>query len=484
MKKSIKIAAIVLLIAAAAAGTAFYMTMPTPVRMTEIQAGTAELSFTEQGIVTAENTVMVFPVTQGEINGLYVREGQQVRAGDPIASVTHDTLIAQLNQVHSGIRSLEAQIANVDVEDAAMRQNLTASRNSLQGELRSINAQATQADRAFTDHTEALTEQLRIQQVLIDQHQSELSRVRENFERVEVLHNSGVATLSEFEAASASLTAAQTQLETAQGQYAVIAAGAGQSGTAHFEGIRASINAQISGITQQLAQDTTGAARAHLEALKEIEESRAWQLMLEIENTTITAPVDGIITTLHAANTNIIAPTAPVAEITVPGSLSVDVFVSTQDINSIREGDTVRHTLRQRMGDTYCYGTITEIENTAVVRMTALGVEERKVNVRTAPSIVEPLIGIGYAVDVTFYLFREENRITVPRTAVFRRGGQDFVWAVRGGSEGTVQAVPITTGLELRTDIVIESGLNIGDFVVNDANNPALSDGARVTNEH
>ena len=484
MKKPIKYALIGLIILAIAAGSIYYMMLPLPVRMTQIIPQAAELSFTEQGIVAAESTILVFSAAQGELNNLYAQEGQQVQAGDALLSVDDTSLRLRLDQVQSGIRSLEAQLANVDVEDASMRRNLLSARGSLQGELQAINAQAAQSDLALVNQTEALNEQMRIQQVLIDQHKSELNRIQENFNRVETLHHSGVATLSEFETALSAVTAAETQLEAAYGQMAVIASGIGISSAEHFEGIRTSINAQVYGINQQLAQDTTTAARAHFEALIAVEEANAAQILREIENAVVTAPAGGIVTILHAQNTNFVSAAAPVAEITVPGSLFVEVYVSTQDVNGIKIGDRVRLTLRQRTGDIWDWGTVSKIDTTAVVRLSALGIEERKVRVfiaRDSPPDT-PWLGIGFAVDVTFYVYREENRITVPRTAIFRVDGQDMVWRVQGYS-GPVNPVLVETGMELRTDVVIESGLIEGDFVVNDANNQDLQSGVRVIHE-
>ena len=347
-----------------------------------------------------------------------------------------------------------------------------------------LNAQADQIDRATANQQETINEQVRIQQVLIDQHQSELERVRENFARVNTLYQSGVSTRADFEAAASSVEAAESQLEAAIAQRDLIASGMIEDSAEHFEGMRTSINAQIAGIEQQLAQDTTSAARAHFEALIAVEQINIARLNHELENTRVKAPVSGILTTFHAQNTNFISAAAPVAEITVPGSMSIDVYVSTQDVNTIQAGSTVGLTIRQRLDDIEFYGRITEIDSTAVVRLTALGVEERKVNVQVEPVIPEGVqIGIGHALDVTFYIFREENRLTVPRTAIFRDNGRDMVWAVRGGSEGPVEAVNVVLGRELRTETIIESGLNPGDFVVNDANNQDIREGVRVTND-
>jgi len=287
---------------------------------------------------------------------------------------------------------------------------------------------------------------------------------------------------TDFEAARTVANSALTQLEAAEGQMAVIAAGLTQDNTAeHFEGMRAAINAQISGINSQLAQDTTAATRAHFEALIAVEQSNITQIEREIENTILTAPVSGVVTTLHARNTNFISPAAPVAEITVLGGHYIEVYVSTQDISTINVGDTVGITLRQRVNDINFYGTVAEVGDTAEVRFTALGVEERKVGVRIAPEIPQDVrMGIGYGVDVTFYVFREADRLTVPRTALFREDGTYKVWVVRGANEGAVEAQVVQTGMELRTETIILGGLNEGDFVVNDANNRDLSDGVRV----
>jgi len=483
MKKSVKVILTILILAAVAAGSLFYMMMPLPVRMTEISPRSAELSFSEQGVVSAGGTILVFPLAQGEISELHVREGQVIRAGDVLVSVDDAALRLRLEQVQSGIQSLEAQLDNVSIEAASIRQNLQSTLGSLQGELRAINAQAAQSNSAFANHEEILREQTRVQQVLITGHERDIERVEENLRHAQLLYASGAMARVDYEAAASAVTTAIAQLEAAEGQMAIIAAGGTQSTAEHFEGIRASLNAQIAGINGQLSMDTTTAARAHFEALIAIEELNAASIMREIENTQITAPANGIVTTLHAQNTNFINAAQPVAEITLDASPVVEVYVSTQDVSSINIGDRVRLVLRQRMSDVEFYGYVAEIDNTAVVRFSALGVEERKVKVTIDPQVPAGVeLGAGFAVDVTFFVFYEENRIVVPRTAVFRDNGVDMVWAI-SGSEGALRATPVVTGMELRTDIIIESGIGAGYFVVNNANNSDLREGVRVIND-
>jgi HlyD family secretion protein len=86
-------------------------------------------------------------------------------------------------------------------------------------------------------------------------------------------------------------------------------------------------------------------------------------------------------------------------------------------------------------------------------------------------------LGMGYSVDVRFYLYREDGQFTVPRTALFKNNGSDRVWVVR---EGRAEQLEVQKGMELRTETVILSGIYAGDFVVTDANNAGLRAGVRV----
>lgn len=479
MKKSVKIVLTVVILLAIAAGSVYYMLQPVAVRMTELYFHTAELSFTEQGVVVAENTVLVFPTMTGEINALYVREGQEVAAGETILSVNTTATILQKSQVESGIRALYAQLANIEAENTRFRRTLEANRTSLQGELAAINAQASEAQRTLYNHHNVQDEQLRVQEILVEQHRREVMQLFEQFERILLLYESGVVARTEYETAQAAKTAAQARLEAAQGQLAIIAAQPAASTAEHFYGIRESLVAQINGITAQLASDTLSAAQENIEALISIEQANIVRLEHELANARITAPISGTITNLPARATNFISAAAPVAEITSYGNLYIASYVSTQDTDSIATGDEVMITLRRRTGDVIFPGTVLEIGTGATVRFTALGVEERKVRVRI--SIADgTTIGTGYGVDVTFFVHREENALVVPRTAIFRDGASYMVWV---DENGTARPRQVTPGLELRTQTIISHGLSPGEFVINDANNRDISNGTRVMRE-
>ena len=477
MKKTAKyILAVIIAVGAVGAGI-FYVIQPVSVRLTEISPQRAELFFTEQGIVSMGGTVQVFPTVQGEVVRRFIQEGQLVQRYQPLIAIDNTTTQIKIEQARHGIRGLRAQLENIDIEAEIIRQNLQTTLNSLQSELAVINAQAAQSNLAYENQAEIKAEQLRIQQVITEQHRHEVIRATDNLQRVNLLYTAGIAPGVDYDTAQAALNAAVSQYEAAQGQLALIAAGAVINNDEHFNAMRAAINTQIAGINQQLTQDTTSAARTHFEALIEVEQINLTLLELQMYNYVVSAPVGGFVSSFP--NTNFASPASPIAEMTIWGDPVIEVYVSTQDIISLN--DQVRLTLRRRIEDIEFYGTVSAVSGTAVVRLTPLGIEERKVRVRITPDIPEGVqLGAGFAVDTTFFILREEEQIVVPRTAVFRADGAYNVWLVQNG---VASATQVTTGTELRTDVIITSGLQPGSYVITDANNVNIQEGTRVIDE-
>ena len=478
MNTKLKYAGIAAAVIAAIVYGVNIFTRPAVVSLAEVISQTAEVSFSEQGIVVAENTVRIFASVHGELNGLYVQEGQEVQEGDVLVRIDDAPLQTRLSQVENVIRSIRAQLNGLDTEEARAIAELQAARSSLQGELRALIAQAEDQDRNLEAQNEVLSERKRIQNAIIEQNQADVDNAAEEVARVESLFSAGIATRLELDAAQNALDRAQTRLESSRHELNLIAAGNVQIGREHFEGLRTSIAARISGIEQQLAQDFTGSTAAHLNYLIAIEEANIEQLERDIRNSIVTAPFSGIITALQAQTTNFISPSIPVAEIMVPGGRYIEAHVPTEYINSINIGDEVSIILTQWSEDIEFTGRISEIGTTASVRFTFMGVEERMVNVRIAPDIPAGVhLGVGYGVDVTFYVYREPNRLVIPQSALFSRGEEFMVWVFDGRA---IHARAVETGVELDTDIVIASGLLEGDLVVGSADNRSLSDGMAV----
>jgi len=482
MKKKVKLIILSIIVLAAAGTGYYYMSMPITVPLSSITAKTAELAFSEQGLAVAESVVQVYPLTQGQLRSVNVSEGQSVQKGEIICEIDPEPLYLKISQIKSVISGSERQIDNLDVEQGRARDDLNTSRNRLNAELLALNAEERSNSLSLETQNISVDERLRMQDILIEQNVNDLTRARDELRKAELLYTAGSLPQFEYEAALDLVTKSETALGAAESERSVIAQGRGISKTDYYSGARAALVAQIDGINQSLSKDYTGAMKDYYKTLIQVSEAELAQIDREIANCTVTASSDGVITKLNVKNTNFVTTSAPVAEITAIGN-TIEVYVSTKDVDSIRLGDVAELTLKRREGDVVFTAEVKDIGDMAEIKLSTLGVEERKVKVRIDPhtrQIPGVSFGVGYEVDVKFFVYREEGKFSVPKSALYKDNGRDMLWVVR---DGVAEAIEVTTGMELRTETVVESGLSEGDFVVTDANNSSLRNGVKVRNE-
>jgi len=238
--------------------------------------------------------------------------------------------------------------------------------------------------------------------------------------------------------------------------------------------MQASLNAQIEGIDNTLKSSYTGPMASYYQSLKNKAEVAISEITDKIENCVITAPISGKITKLYVKNVNTVFE-GPIATIENTDTKKIETYVSTKDIEGVKIGDKVELTSKRRDEDLVFSGTVEEIADNAEVKISPLGIEERKIKVRIKPDKAD--LNIGYDLDVRFVFYREENKIMVPKTAVFEEEGIDYLWAVENDK---LVKKEIKKGLELRTDIVIEEGLLENEKVIKDPNEKGLKNGMKV----
>jgi multidrug efflux pump subunit AcrA (membrane-fusion protein) len=183
--------------------------------------------------------------------------------------------------------------------------------------------------------------------------------------------------------------------------------------------------------------------------------------------------MDGVVERLPVEDANLVSQASPVAELAA--DLAIEVYIPLREIDGVKVGDTVELITAKRDADELTTGTVSEIDDEAEVKISALGVEERKVRVRIMPEsdVYKP----GYAMDVRFTVQELKGAVVVPKTAVFEADGQDTVWVVENGA---VQYRAVTKGIETREGFEISAGLAAGELVIPDANTAGLSPGKSV----
>jgi HlyD family secretion protein len=124
-------------------------------------------------------------------------------------------------------------------------------------------------------------------------------------------------------------------------------------------------------------------------------------------------------------------------------------------------------------------GTSGLVEPAAFTKVSALGVEEQRVNV--VLDFAEPLdkvqtIGDAFRVDARIIVFEENNAIRVPVAALFREGEGFAAFVVEGD---TARKRAVKAPRRNATEALVEEGLQPGEQVVVYPSD-ALREGARV----
>lgn len=364
MRKNIKLILLAAAVVIVITGLAVYKSTPLSAATSVIAPKTAELSFTEQGVVQAQRQIEVFAVVSGEISQVGVVEGQHVNEGDILCRIDDSSAY------------------------------------------------------------ETSGRQINVQNIQVSQSEADLEQARENASKVESLYNAGALSAQDLIDAENAIKDSENTLQINQ--------------------------QQLNGSIEQRSRG--------------------------ISDTTVRSPVSGVVSKLNIKDTNVVNVQTPIAVITAESDCVVEVYVSVKDIDAVAPGKKVSLTLEGRYANTEITGTVTAVGDHAEAKTSALGVEERKVKVTVAPDDPDELKD-GYDVDVTFSYYHEDDKLTVPKSAVFKENDEDTVFIVKNGR---AQGVQVVKGVELRTEYVIESGLNPGDIVINDSNIAGLKDGVRI----
>lgn len=189
------------------------------------------------------------------------------------------------------------------------------------------------------------------------------------------------------------------------------------------------------------------------------------------------APVAGTLLKLRRESEGMVQAGEPLLELGDPQRLEVATEVLSTDAVRIQPGMAV---IFERWGGGEALdGKVRRIEPTGFTKVSALGVEEQRVVV-IADFTSDPQrwrhVGDGYRVESNFVLWRSENVLRVPSSALFREGE---VWSVFVVEDGKANKRTVRTGQRDGLVAEILSGLSEGEHVITHPDN-ALSDGVRV----
>ena len=182
------------------------------------------------------------------------------------------------------------------------------------------------------------------------------------------------------------------------------------------------------------------------------------------EQMQVVSPVKGRVLRVIQQSEGVVQPGTPLLEIGDPAALEIAVDVLTSDAVEIQPGTPVR--IERWGGDRALRAHVRTVEPSAFTRVSALGVEEQRVN--TIIDLDEPYqawkrLGDGYRVEARIAVWRGDQVLQAPLSAVFRHGEG---WAVFSIAEKRAVLTPVQIGRRNQRAVEITGGLQQGDMVI------------------
>lgn len=195
------------------------------------------------------------------------------------------------------------------------------------------------------------------------------------------------------------------------------------------------------------------------------------------EQWNITSPVTGAVLRVLQENEAVVQPGTPLFELGDVGSLEVIAEVLTTDAVEIQPGAPV--IVERWGGPRPLHARVRRVEPSAFTKVSALGVEEQRVNVladfEDPPQAIQGL-GDGYRVELRIIVADVRDALLVPVSATFRRGP---AWAVFVLANGRAHPREVQLGRRNENDAEVLGNASAGEQVVLYPGE-TLRDGARA----
>jgi HlyD family secretion protein len=193
----------------------------------------------------------------------------------------------------------------------------------------------------------------------------------------------------------------------------------------------------------------------------------------------VRAPAGGEVLSVINESEGVIVEGTPLVTIGNPDTIEVVVDLLSREAVRVKPGDRVE--INQWGGSNPLLGTVERIEPFGRLKISALGIEEQRVNVIIgfAEGSAEQgaRLGHGYQVDATIELWRSEDALRLPIGALFR--GPEGEWQVFAIERGRARVKTVELGRINDEHAELLGGLDQGALVVVNPGS-AIEDGTRV----
>lgn len=285
--------------------------------------------------------------------------------------------------------------------------------------------------------------------------------------------------LARFESAKASQREAEALVERSRAEY-------GQARRNRDRASKLGATGVISREEMELAETAEANSEKALEAARfkaraaayEVQVAKAGLVALASERggrphlVNLRSPIRGHVLRLLQQSERVVTAGTPILQVGHPSQLEIVSDVLSTEAVKVKPGDPVL--IENWGGDGILRGRVRTVESSGFTKISALGVEEQRVNV--VMDFIDPpgRLGDGYRVDIRIVIWEGSDVLTVPASALFRRGERWSVFVIekdRGrmrdvevGHRNAV-AAEVLRGPEEGAEVVLHPGNQVSEGI-------------------
>jgi HlyD family secretion protein len=427
-------------LAVAGAAIALFRPTPTAVDLATVQRGELEVLVVEEGRTRVRDRFEISAPVAGRVRRIMLDEGDSIEAGQVVAQLDPLPLTSE-------VRSLVAQIEEMRAERSGVETLRPKAEALSQAEARIRAAQAAEAEAAA-----------RVREM-----EERLEQARRERQRAESLYEDGAIALQNLEDAQLEETTRAQSLEVARRT---------------LDRAKAEVSAARDQFQQLQAeqQDPDYLLQVYDARIRSLE-AELVNLVDEAQRTEIRSPATGQVLRIQQKSEQFVEAGTPLLEVGNLNQLELVVDVLSSDAVQINPGDPVR--IEQWGGglDTRTLtGHVHRIEPSAFTKVSALGVEEQRVNVIVDLTEIPTNLGDRYRTEAQIVVWRATDVLKVPIGALFRC---DEGWCVFRVQNNQAHRTPIEIGQRNQLEAQVQQGLDLGEQVILHPSED-IQDGTRV----
>jgi HlyD family secretion protein len=413
-----------------------FVPRPVPVEMASVLGGPMRVSLQAEGKTRVRERYVIDAPVAGRVGRIDLREGDVVQAGAVVAEIDQVPLRAQIDETLARIEEARAQRTGI-VTQVPKPAAIDQAQERIAAAAQSARAAATQLAQAQASAAQAHRDRERTAALV----------ATGDVARIQLEQNDLAAVLRDRDVTVAVDQARVARINVVSARAALAELEARRSDPQYLYGV---YDAQIA------------SAEAQLRSLRH-----------DAAQTQVQSPVSGrVLHVVQKSEANVQAG-APLVEVGNVQALEMIIDVLSQDAVTIVPGDEV-HVVGG--ATSVLRGRVRYIEPSAFTKVSALGVEEQRVNV--IADFIDPPGRLGdlFRIETEIDLWSSPNVTQVPIGALFRCGEQ---WCTYAVVDGRARQRTLDIGHMSDETAEVRAGLERGDRVIL---HPAdtIADGVRV----